>query len=102
MSSTATRYFVGASAHDELARADAGDLQSGLDKEPDRLTIPSVSQDEVDHSAVHLSCCSERSDEVLLSFICEGDRESLSLLFRRYARIVRGVAYRVLRDASEA
>jgi RNA polymerase sigma-70 factor (ECF subfamily) len=42
------------------------------------------------------------SDEVLLSSICDGDQEALSLLFRRYARIVRGVAQRVLRDSSEA
>ncbi len=34
--------------------------------------------------------------------ICGGDRDALGLLFRRYARMVRGVAYRVLRDASEA
>jgi RNA polymerase sigma-70 factor, ECF subfamily len=41
-------------------------------------------------------------DETLVSLICEGDREALASLFRRYARVVRGVAYRVLRDASEA
>ena len=42
------------------------------------------------------------SDEILLSRICEGNKEALSLLFRRHARVVRGVAYRVLRDVSEA
>ena len=42
------------------------------------------------------------SDEALMSLICEGDKEALASLFSRYARIVRGVAYRVLRDASEA
>lgn len=42
------------------------------------------------------------SDEALMTCICEGNREALASLFRRYARIVRGVAYRVLRDASEA
>jgi RNA polymerase sigma-70 factor, ECF subfamily len=42
------------------------------------------------------------SDEALMANICEGDKEALALLFRRYARIVRGVAYRVLRDSSEA
>ena len=42
------------------------------------------------------------SDEALMTLICQGDRQALGLLFRRYARIVRGVAYRVLRDASEA
>ncbi len=42
------------------------------------------------------------SDEALMAQICEGSGEALAVLFRRYARIVRGVAYRVLRDASEA
>jgi RNA polymerase sigma-70 factor (ECF subfamily) len=44
----------------------------------------------------------EASDEALISRLCEGDKDALALLFRRYARTVRGVAYRVLRDASEA
>lgn len=44
----------------------------------------------------------EVPDEALMAQICEGSREALAVLFHRYARIVRGVAYRVLRDASEA
>jgi RNA polymerase sigma-70 factor (ECF subfamily) len=44
----------------------------------------------------------EVSDEALMALICEGDKEALASLFRRYARVVRGLAYRVLRDASEA
>jgi len=44
----------------------------------------------------------EATDEALISCICDGDRGALGCLFRRYARVVRGVAYRVLRDASEA
>ena len=42
------------------------------------------------------------SDETLMAQICEGSGEALAILFRRYARSVRGVAYRVLRDSSEA
>jgi len=42
------------------------------------------------------------SDEDLIALICKGDKEALAALFCRYARIVRGVAYRVLRDTSEA
>lgn len=42
------------------------------------------------------------SDEGLMARLCCGDQEALASLFRRYARIVRGVAYRVLRDPSEA
>jgi RNA polymerase sigma-70 factor (ECF subfamily) len=42
------------------------------------------------------------SDETLMALVCQGDNEALGSLFRRYARIVRGVAYRALKDASEA
>jgi RNA polymerase sigma-70 factor, ECF subfamily len=41
-------------------------------------------------------------DEALVALICDGSAEALGVLFRRHARQVRGVAYRVLRDASEA
>ena len=44
----------------------------------------------------------DSSDEVLVSRVCRGDRDALACLFRRYAGIVRGLAFRVLRDASEA
>jgi RNA polymerase sigma-70 factor (ECF subfamily) len=42
------------------------------------------------------------ADELLMVRVCHGDKEALASLFRRYARIVRGVAFRVLRDGSEA
>jgi RNA polymerase sigma-70 factor (ECF subfamily) len=42
------------------------------------------------------------SDEALIAEVCVGSREALAILFRRYARLVRGVALRVLKDASEA
>jgi RNA polymerase sigma-70 factor (ECF subfamily) len=41
-------------------------------------------------------------DEALMAQICEGSREALAILFRRYARLVRTVAMRILRDDSEA
>ena len=44
----------------------------------------------------------ELCDEALLRQVCDGSREALGLLFRRYSSVVRGVAYRVLRDACEA
>ena len=44
----------------------------------------------------------ERSDEALIDRVSAGDLEALASLFQRYARIVRGVAYRVLRNSSEA
>jgi RNA polymerase sigma-70 factor (ECF subfamily) len=44
----------------------------------------------------------EISDEALMIRICEGSREAQAILFRRYARLVRTVAMRILRDESEA
>ena len=42
------------------------------------------------------------SDELLLSRVAEGDQESLVVLFRRHASLVRGIGQRLLRDAGEA
>ena len=44
----------------------------------------------------------ELSDEALLTSICQGDRDALALLFRRYARLVRCVGQKILRDDGEA
>lgn len=44
----------------------------------------------------------ELPDESLLAEVSLGSREALSLLFQRYARLVRTIAYRILRDPSEA
>jgi RNA polymerase sigma-70 factor, ECF subfamily len=44
----------------------------------------------------------EDSDEALVDRVCSGDLDALASLFQRYARIIRGLAYRVLADASEA
>jgi RNA polymerase sigma-70 factor, ECF subfamily len=42
------------------------------------------------------------SDEVLMSCVVDGDKEALACLFHRYARLVRAVGYKILRDDSEA
>jgi RNA polymerase sigma-70 factor (ECF subfamily) len=44
----------------------------------------------------------ELSDEALMARVCEGNMEALACLFRRYARAVRAISYRALRDSSEA
>jgi RNA polymerase sigma-70 factor (ECF subfamily) len=70
-----------------------------------RLPAIRTPKEQVSNAEVetHISPASaESSDEALISRICQGDKDALASLFRRYARIVRGVAYRVLRDASEA
>jgi RNA polymerase sigma-70 factor (ECF subfamily) len=65
------------------------------------LAPPEQNQTSTRTSTAHQGAA-EQSDENLLSEISKGSREALGALFRRYARIVRGVAYRVLRDTSEA
>ena len=44
----------------------------------------------------------DATDELLVAEIREGAKEALGLLFRRYARLVRTVAMRILRDTGEA
>jgi RNA polymerase sigma-70 factor, ECF subfamily len=44
----------------------------------------------------------EVSDEYLLTHIAQGEREALGCLFQRYARVVRSIAARILRDTAEA
>jgi RNA polymerase sigma-70 factor (ECF subfamily) len=45
---------------------------------------------------------SEVSDELLLEQVREGAKDALGVLFRRHARSIRNVAYRVLRNEAEA
>lgn len=54
-----------------------------------------------DLRAPELTDGNQSTDEDLLIRACS-DQKALGLLFARYARIVRGTAYRILRDASEA
>lgn len=53
-------------------------------------------------TAVNADRFCEFSDEQLLEHIREGDKEALGTLFRRHARAVRNVTYRILRDEAEA
>jgi len=57
---------------------------------------------ELKRSAQPAAATTEPSDEALMLLICKGDKDALAFLFRRYARVVRSVAYRVLRDGAEA
>lgn len=45
---------------------------------------------------------SELSDELLLEQVRDGAKDALAFLFRRHARSVRNVAYRILRNEAEA
>lgn len=102
MSSTAARYSLTPRLRGSLIGAHVEDAQSKSDTELERGTPESVPPDEINCSGANPSCCSDTSDDVLLSLIREDDGDALSLLFRRYARIIRGVAYKVLKDTSEA
>jgi len=66
------------------------------------LAVPAEGGPTSKAPAASLAVNSETLDETLIIQICEGSREALAVLFRRYARLVRGVSFRVLRDASEA
>ena len=66
------------------------------------LAVPGENGKTSDAAAANPVVEAAVSDEGLMASICDGDKEALACLFRRYARIVRGVVYRVLRDTSEA
>ena len=62
------------------------------------LTIPKPEE----AKAVIASAEIPVSDETLMGQVNNGGTEALSVLFHRYARLVRGIAYKILRDQSEA
>jgi RNA polymerase sigma-70 factor (ECF subfamily) len=66
------------------------------------LRLPNLGISE-EHKGTRQSVNAEAdSDEAVIAEVCLGSREALAILFRRYARLVRAVALRVLRDTSEA
>jgi RNA polymerase sigma-70 factor, ECF subfamily len=99
MSSEAAAYFPDALARTSEARGPAhaaSEIPSAL---------PSKIQPQIDTSASSTNIVTqivEVSDEALLVQVCQGRRDALALLFRRHARTVRNVAYRILRNEAEA
>jgi RNA polymerase sigma-70 factor (ECF subfamily) len=70
-----------------------------------RLATPAISKDRDERAlsnGFQQVIGAEISDDALMIRICDGSREALAVLFRRYARLVRTVALRILRDDSEA
>jgi len=63
---------------------------------------PSLVEDRENLHSAEGKAAPEPPDGVLLSRITSGDNEALGLLFRRYARPVRSIAVRILRDDAEA
>ena len=65
--------------------------------------MPSSARASAGSSANRFSVDSiEILDEVLMARTVDGDKEALGCLFRRYARLVRAIGYKILRDDSEA
>jgi RNA polymerase sigma-70 factor (ECF subfamily) len=60
-----------------------------------------VEEKAADHEVVSLISHAS-SDELLLMAAADGSKESIGLLFRRYQHAVLNVAWRILKDASEA
>jgi len=63
---------------------------------------PSQAQEHAAASVRSKPLSAQPSDEDLLSRICQNDNDALATLFRRFATLVRGVGYRVLKNAAEA
>jgi RNA polymerase sigma-70 factor, ECF subfamily len=87
MSSSAARYFPEVrrsttSTPGKTNVSKSSSTEAAAKEGPARLSVP--------------------SDDALMSSLCNGNTDALASLFRRYACSVRGVAYRVLRDVSEA
>jgi RNA polymerase sigma-70 factor (ECF subfamily) len=61
-----------------------------------RPTVESVASHTLEHGT------DLRADEKLLEAVGNGSKEALGLLFRRHGRVVFNVAWRILRDESEA
>jgi RNA polymerase sigma-70 factor (ECF subfamily) len=105
MSSSAARYFPGG------LRGSISTVANGLEEThvaPDGVGIePPVEQlvQETGRARTTADTVNSHptwSDELLVEGISKNDADALAHLFRRYARLVRGVALRILRDSSEA
>jgi RNA polymerase sigma-70 factor (ECF subfamily) len=81
-------------------------LTTAADLRDDPRTVRELQVDQPGHleeeAARRSGQIRETPDEMLLAQIREGAKEALSLLFRRYARMMRTVAQRILRDPGEA
>jgi RNA polymerase sigma-70 factor (ECF subfamily) len=89
---------------DALARTQAvrGHGHRVSDSPSESFDTPRFQSRVAEGPATALPANSEISDELLLKQVGDGDKEALALLFRRFARNVRNVAYRILRSEAEA
>jgi RNA polymerase sigma-70 factor, ECF subfamily len=105
MSSSAARYFPGefrkavTSIGAEVEPLQTSPSEATTVQDCDQQSLISV-PDSADTDS--LTSLVASSDEVLLARVGDGDKEGLACLFHRYARLVRAVGYKILRDDSEA
>jgi len=70
--------------------------------QPEFINGSQLEADRVELQVHIFTPLSEPSDESLLEQVGKGAKEALALLFRRHARSVRSVAYRILRNEAES
>jgi RNA polymerase sigma-70 factor, ECF subfamily len=101
MNSEATSYFGAVSVDVGFGKQNAGRSVIGHDEAHSKcvspLAVPVLEPDNND-----LSQIAGFTDEMLFEELRAGSKDALGILFRRYARLVRAVAHRILRDAAEA
>jgi RNA polymerase sigma-70 factor, ECF subfamily len=66
------------------------------------IRLPTLTLAAKDDNTAKTVVLPDRGDEALLVEVAQGSREALSILFRRYARLVHTVSARILRDRVEA
>src|ERR1700733_12099557 len=98
MSSEAA-YFADTLANSLSPRGEGHVASEGPSKSMDPLQLRS---DVAERTIGTIGADPEVSDEQLLKQISDGEREALTFLFRRHARSLRNVAYRILRNEAEA
>jgi len=105
MSSSAARYFPGefgkavASTRAEVESAQTSASEAPTAQDCDQQGSISASENADTGSVTSLIGL---SDEAVMACIVDGSKEGLACLFQRYARLVRAVGYKILRDDSGA
>ncbi len=105
MSSSAARHFPGAfgkgitSSQADAQNPQASSIGTARTESPGQAGSKAAAASAATDIVASLAA---PSDEALMARICDGDKEAMTSLFHRYARVVRAVSYRVLRDSSEA
>jgi RNA polymerase sigma-70 factor, ECF subfamily len=99
MSSEAAAYFPDALASTSEVRGTA-DSASGITSGLPGNVQPQI--ETLERSTNPVTQIAEISDETLLEQVRQGTKEALAILFRRHARAVHNVTYRILRNEAEA